>query len=112
MSNTHQKWIDRSKKQILLDKTNERLEFEKNNRCYVYLIRDINKFGYEVDSVVPIEDTLDLEYISKITNVLQLRARYNNGEVRFVWLPRSIEKVDIKWFDENTDFLDEYSHKI
>ena len=95
-----------------VEKTPERVKFESEHNCFIYLTREENRYGYDVDSVY--ESWLDEpEEILSTVSLLKTRGRYNMGETRAIWLPKD-SGFTKDWFYEEyaKEILDKYSFKI
>jgi hypothetical protein len=95
-----------------IDKTPERREFESTHTCYVYGTREQNQYGYNIDSCYNGHRKDAHEVFSSNVGIMKMRARFNMGEVRAIWLPNEIENVDWNWLQDNKYLLDKYSFKL
>ena len=94
-----------------LDKSPERIEFEQTHKCWVYATREQNKYGYDIHSVYDGHRKVEPEQFVKSISAMKLMARYNMGEVRFIWLPNEID-VTAEWLQDNKGLLNKYSHLL
>lgn len=94
-----------------LDKTPERLEFERTYKCWVYITREENKYGYDIDSVYGGHRESEPEDFAHTVHMMKLRARLNMGQVKAIWLPKEI-KADVEWIQNNKPLIEKYSFKI
>lgn len=107
-----EKVLERKIKLIELEKTQEQKEFEKKHHCFLFLISD----NY-VDSWIKIttkKHKINYELVKDIYFSLSLRARMNNLEVRFVWLPYCLAN-QIKYPEEANkcfNLIKKYSKKL
>ena len=95
-----------------MEKSDERLEFEKEYKCWFYATREENRYGYHIHSVYGGYDYEEPEKFSSNISVMKLMARFNMGHVRFIWLPREFGEITPGWMEENKSLLDKYSEKI
>lgn len=98
-----------------MEKSDERLKFEREHRCWVYITREENQYGYDIHSVYDgVWKNSDCpEQIASDIRAMKLMARFNMGNLRCIWLPKSLgENLDEKWFMQNKELLDKYSEPL
>lgn len=99
-------------KMMEIEKTPERLKFEEEYRCWVYATREENKYGYDIHSVYGGHRVDEPEEFASNVGAMKLMARFNMGNVRFVWLPKDFGEITEEWMQNNKDLLDKYSEKL
>jgi len=99
-----------------ISKTPDRVKFESEYDLYLYIIRDKNSYGYDIDSLYDHHDDYKLnpeKFVQNISN-MKLRARFNMGELRGVWLPIEFGRLSVGDLSQPhiKELLDKYSFKL
>ena len=100
-------------KMMQLDKTPERLEFERDYTLHIFSTRSENKYGYEIGCLYSGYKTDTPSVISSAINGISLAARFNMGNTYGIWLPNDfIVNYDFLEDAVNKELIEKYRFKI